>query len=94
MNRGLTAVFIGTIMGLGTILWEADDQNYREAVRSEARSVVEGGGIAFQAADNGGCDGSPPDRITFSVDRDDLKKIIKALKKARDIARFMGGKHV
>ena len=55
---------------------------------------VEGGGIVLQAADNGGCDGSPPDRITFAVDRDDLKKVIKALKKARDIAEFMGGKRV
>lgn len=32
-------------MGSGTILWEADDQNYREAVRSEDREVVSGGGI-------------------------------------------------
>jgi hypothetical protein len=32
-------------MGSGTILWEASDTNYKEAVRSEDRSVVTSGGI-------------------------------------------------
>jgi len=32
-------------MGSGKILWEASDENYREAVRSEDRSVVTSGGI-------------------------------------------------
>jgi hypothetical protein len=32
-------------MGTGTILWEASDENYKEAVRSENRDVVTSGGI-------------------------------------------------
>jgi len=32
-------------MGSGMILWEASDENYREAVRSEDRSVITSGGI-------------------------------------------------
>jgi hypothetical protein len=32
-------------MGSGAILWEASDENYKEAVRSEDRSVVSTGGI-------------------------------------------------
>ena len=32
-------------MSSGKILWEASDENYREAVRSEDRNVVTSGGI-------------------------------------------------
>jgi hypothetical protein len=32
-------------VGSGAILWEASDQNYREAVRSENRDVITSGGI-------------------------------------------------
>jgi len=32
-------------MGSGAVLWEASDENYQEAVRSEDRSVVTSGGI-------------------------------------------------
>jgi hypothetical protein len=40
---GATLTLIET--GSGKILWEASDENYREAVRSEDRSVVNSGGI-------------------------------------------------
>ncbi|MDD4858400.1 MAG: hypothetical protein PHD74_09890 [Candidatus Krumholzibacteria bacterium] len=32
-------------MGSGAVLWEASDENFREAVRSEDRSVVAAGGV-------------------------------------------------
>jgi len=32
-------------MGTGAIVWEASDENYKEAVRSEGRSVVTTGGV-------------------------------------------------
>jgi len=32
-------------MGTGAILWEASDENFREAVRSEDRSILQSGGV-------------------------------------------------
>lgn len=37
-------------MSTGKILWEASDENYREAVRSESRGVISGGGIDRRVA--------------------------------------------
>jgi hypothetical protein len=44
VGASLTIVDIGS----GTILWDASDENYKEAVRSEDRSVVTYGGIDRQ----------------------------------------------
>lgn len=37
-------------LGTGTILWEASDENFREAVRSENRDVISTGGIDRRVA--------------------------------------------
>lgn len=37
-------------LGSGAVLWEASDENYREAVRSENRNVVQSGGIDRRVA--------------------------------------------
>jgi endogenous inhibitor of DNA gyrase (YacG/DUF329 family) len=52
-------------------------------------SFVVGGGVILKVSDNGGADGSPPDQLKFVVERDDLKKIAKAMKKARGIMKAL-----
>jgi hypothetical protein len=52
-------------------------------------SFVEGGGVILKVSDHGGADGSPSDQLKFVVERSDLKKLIKAMKKAKGIMRVL-----
>ena len=52
-------------------------------------SFVEGGGVILKVSDHGGADGSPSDQLKFVVERSDLKKLIKAMKKAKGIMKVL-----
>ena len=67
-------------MGSGTIVWEASDENYKEAVRSENRNVVTSGGVDRRVGGVTGTGrdlyGSPPfDDVAMLV----LQSIVGAL---------------
>jgi hypothetical protein len=63
-------------MGSGTILWEASDENYKEAVRSEDRSVITSGGIDRRV---GGVTGTGKDMYAAPPFEDVAMTVIQSL---------------
>lgn len=89
----------------GLVAWEAGDRMTIDPCQCLDRGInvtlrgggiklafVEGGGVVLTVSDNGGADGSPSDQLKFVVERSDLKKIAKAMKKARGIMKSLGQK--
>jgi len=90
----------------GLVVWEAGDQQSVDPcqclldkgicvnVRGGAVKLflAEGGSAILKLHDNGGCDGSPPNCVGIAIERSDLKKLVKALKKGKRIMKALGQK--